>query len=163
MNMKRIWMSLGLLSLFGFVTAGFPPASAQEKLALDARGTVDGYVSAALAGKVDEAVALAIAGQAPASKERVKEFPRMIGAKSLKIANVLASAKAGQAIAVSESVKLTRANPDGSDMGALVFAVTKTGDQWRIRDIDVRAVDDANERLKAFAKKYADAKEIPAK
>jgi hypothetical protein len=161
-NMKRTLISVGLLSLSCLVTAGFPPAAAQEKPPRDARGTVEGYVRSALAGKADEAAALAVAGQAPASKERIEELQGMIGVKPLRIDNVLASAKGGQAIAVSESVKLKKANPDGSDTGAIVFTVTKMADQWRIRDIDFRSIDDAKERLKAFAMKYADAKEIPA-
>src|SRR4051812_19551941 len=86
-------------------------AFAEERPGANAREAVEGYVAAALAGKVDDAAASAVKGQSPAAKKRVEELRKLVGAKALKITTAFASPKDGQAIAVSEPVKLTRANP----------------------------------------------------
>ncbi len=141
------------------ITLGGEPNSAQKQP--NGREVVESFVAAALEGKVDEAMALAVEGQGP-SKKQIEEFPKLLSVKALKIANVLASDKRAQAIAVSEAVKLTKANPDGRDTGALVFALVKSGDKWLVKDIDFRTEGAAKERLKAFEKKNPDAKELPA-
>jgi hypothetical protein len=138
-------------------------AVADEKPTTNARAVVEGYVAAALAGKVKDAGALAVGGRSPAKKERIEEFKVLLGRKSLEIARVLVGEKKGQAIALSEAVKLTKANPDGRDTGYLVFALVKSKDQWLLADIDFRTEQAAREKFEEFQKKNPDAKEIPAR
>lgn len=145
------------------VAVAFGTEAVGQDISPNARETVERYAAAALADKVDYAAALAVAGQAPAQKERIEEFGKLIGVKALKIARVLASEKLGQAIAVSEAVKLAKANPDGRDTGVLVFALVRSGNKWLVKDIDFRTEGAAKERLKAFEKKNPDAKENSAK
>jgi hypothetical protein len=112
-------------------------ASAQDKHP-NARTIIEQYVAAALNGKVDDAVGLAVEGQSPAKKEKVKEFKAWVDAKTVKLPTVWSDDKKGQAIAVSEEVKVTKPQPDGQDKGYLVFALIKSGDKWRVKDIDFR-------------------------
>jgi hypothetical protein len=151
------------VSAFIVLIALCPVARSEDKPRTDARQAVEGYVTAALAGKVADAAALAVEGQSPAKTKGIEKFRKLVGAKTLKIDRVLASGKKGRAIAVSEAVKLTKANPDGRDSGVLVFALDKAGDNWLVRDIDFRNAADAKEKVQGFAKKNPDAKEIPAK
>src|SRR5579885_1314453 len=94
-------------------------AVADERPKPDARDAVEGYVAAALAGKVDDAAAWAVEGQGPAKRKRIEEFKGRLGVRALKIAKVLVGERKGEAIAISEPVKLTKANPDGRDGGRL--------------------------------------------
>jgi hypothetical protein len=86
-----------------------------------------------------------------------------VGAGTLKLDRILVGENKGQAIAVSQAVKLTKANPDGRNTGRLVFGLVKSGNRWLVRDIDFRTEDEAKEKVKAFEKKNPDAKEIPEK
>jgi hypothetical protein len=160
---KYMCVSLSLLGLSCLMPSTLSTALGQEKPKLDARETVEGYVHSALAGRLDEAAAFAVEGQSPSRRERIEEFRGMVGVKALKIASVVVSEKKGQAIAVSEAVKLTRANPDGRNTGALVFALVKLGDKWLVKDIDFRSVEAVKEMAKGFEKQMPDAKEIPAR
>jgi hypothetical protein len=112
---------------------------------------------------VDEAAALAVEGQSPAGKERIEEFRNLLGVKALRIAVVQASEKAGRAAAVSERVKLTKANPDGRDVGCLSFQLVQVDGRWLLKDIDFDTEARAKEKLEAFVKKHPDAKELPGK
>ncbi len=138
-------------------------AVAGEKPKPNARDAVEGYVAAALAGKVEDAAALAVEGQSPAKKERIEQFKGLLSVKAFKITRVLVGEKKGQAIAVSEAVKLTKASPDGQDTGCLVFALVKSRDKWLVKDIDFRTEEAAKEKVNGFEKKNPGAKEIPAK
>jgi hypothetical protein len=152
--MKHIGMVAVVLA-FGGV------ALADDKPKPNARSTVERYVAAALAGKVDDAVALAVAGQSPSRKERIEEFQALVAAKAVKLPTVWADETKGQAVAVSEEVKITRANPDGRDAGHLTFELIKSGGKWRVKDIDFETAEKAKEQVEKFRKKYADAKELP--
>jgi hypothetical protein len=129
----------------------------------NARDAVEGYVAAALAGKVDDAMALAVEGKSPAKKKRIQELAVLVGAKTLDMDRVLASEKKGQAIAVSKAIRLTKANPDGRDTGRLVFGLVKSGNNWLVRDIDFATEERAKEKVKRFENKNADVKEIAGK
>jgi hypothetical protein len=151
------------LSVFVFLAAFGATVVAEEKTATDARRAVEGYVAAALTGKVDDAAALAVADQSPAKKKRIEEFQQQLGVKALKVVTVLASAKKGQAIAVSEKVKIIKPNPDGRDTGVLSFKLLKMKDKWLVKDIDFGTEEKAKGKVKEFGKKNPDAKEVPAK
>ena len=130
--------------------------------AANPRAAAENYVAAALGGKVDDAIALAVPGQSPGKKEKIDEFRTLIAAKAVKLPTVWADAKTGRAVAVSEMVKIAQANA-GTQEGCLVFALVKTGDKWLIKDIDFRTEDKANEQVDKFKTKNADAKEVPPK
>lgn len=137
-------------------------AVADDKPAADPRAVVEGYVVAALAGKADDAVKLAVEGQSPSRKDQVEEFKALVDAKTVKLPTVFVGAAKGRAIAVSEEVKITKANPDGRDKGHLVFALVKSGDKWLVKDIDFRTEEKAKEQVEEFKKKNPDSKELPA-
>src|SRR5262249_19405903 len=154
--MKQLSM-LAVLAVLG------TSAVAEDKPKPDARTTVEGYVAAALAGKVEDAAALAVADQAPSKKKRIEEIPKLLGVKKLKITTVLAGETKGEGLAVSEKVKLTKANPDGRDTGVLTFKLVNDKGKWLVRDIDFDTEAQAMEKSKQFGKKNPDAKEVPAK
>jgi hypothetical protein len=136
-------------------------AGADEKPKANARDVVEAYVAAALAGKVADAAALAVEGKSAAKKKRIEELKRLLVVKALEMNRVLVSEKKGEALAVSDTVQLTKANPDGQDRGRLVFALVKSGKKWLVRDIDFRNEEAANEKTRGFEKTNPDAKEIP--
>lgn len=136
--------------------------SADEKKA-GPRATVEKYVAAALAGRVDDAVGLAVDGQSPSRKGTVEEFKTLVDAKAVKMPTVWADEKKGQAVAVSEEIKITEARPDGRGKGHLVFSLVRAGDRWLVKDIDFRTGEKAKEQVDGFRKKNPDAKELPAK
>jgi hypothetical protein len=148
--LEELPMKYRVLSLLLFGICSF--ALAEEKP--NARQNIESYVAAALAGKVDAASLLAVPGQSPARQKTIEELQTMLGVKELKIERVLADAKTGKAIAVSEAVKLPK------DKSVVVFALVKQRDQWLLKDIDFCTADAAKEKLKDFADKNIDAKEI---
>jgi hypothetical protein len=150
------------MSTFAVMFAVGTLAIADEQPKPNARNAVERYVAAALAGKDEDAAALAVEGKSPAKKKRIEELKRLLGGKALKLPTVLVGETKGEAIAVSESVKLTQANPDGRDTGCLVFGLVKSGDKWLVRDIDFPTAEAAKEKVKGFEKKNRDSKEIPA-
>ena len=115
----------------------------------NARDVVVQYVAAALSGKVDDAVALAVEGQSPSKPEKVKEFKTIV--KAAKIQSVWEDE--GNAIAVSDEIK---------DKGYLVFALVRSKDKWLVKDIDLRSEEKAKEQVEKFKKKYPKAKESKA-
>jgi RNA polymerase sigma factor (sigma-70 family) len=137
--------------------------SADEKPDDAPRATVERYVSAALAGKADEAVKLAVQGaspQSPARKKRVAELATRVKARAIRFPTLYADAE--EAIAVSEEVRLTKGQPDGTDRGFLVFAVVKSGGRWLVKDIDFRSAEGAKGKVEKFKKKHPDARSVPA-
>lgn len=151
------------LSVIAILAAYSATVAAEQKTANDARESVEDYVAATLAGKVDDAAALAVADQSPAKKKRIEEFQPLLGVKALKIVTVLTAAKKGQAIAVSEKVKITKPNPDRRDTGVLSFKLVKIKDKWLVKDIDFDTEEKAKGKVQDFGKRNPDAKEVPAK
>jgi hypothetical protein len=136
---------------------------AAEQPKANARTALEGYVAAALAGKVDDAAALAVEEHSAAKKKRIKELKDLLSVKVLKISSVLAGEKKGEATAVSDAVQLTKANPDRRDRGRFVFALVKSGKRWLVKDVDFRSEQGVKDKVKQFEKKNPDAKEIPAR
>jgi hypothetical protein len=130
---------------------------------LDPRVTVERYVAAALAGRIDDAIGLAVKGaspQSPAKRERIVEFAKRLDMKAVRIPTVYAAA--GEALATSEVVKLAKAQPDGTDKGYLVFTVVKSGGGWVVKDIDFRTEQGVKEQVETFKKDHPDAIRVPA-
>ncbi len=125
------------------------------------RQVIEAYVTAALTGKTDDAIALAVEGQSAARKKRIEEMKALLDVPALRIAGVHASEKAAQALALSEKVKLTKAQPDGRDSGCLLFTLIKRKDRWLVKDVDFRSQENAGERVQTFLKQNPDTKEIP--
>src|SRR4051794_36297800 len=145
------------------IVAGLFAAADEKKDDRNARQTAEAYVAAALAGKVEDAAKLAEEGKSPPGKRAGDPLKEVVGGNPLKLTSAHASEKRGEALAVSEPVKLKKATPDGQDTGRLLFTLTRKGDKWLVKDIDVRSEDQTKERVKAFQQKNADAKEIPGK
>src|SRR5262249_14729232 len=95
------------------------PSLAEDKPKFDARTVSERYLAAAIAGKVDDAIALAVDGQSPGRKKTIEEVKALVGAKALKLPTVWADDKQGQAIAVSDEITLMKVGPDGQNKGHL--------------------------------------------
>jgi hypothetical protein len=96
---------------FGLFVVVLASAAAAGEKAPGPRAVAERYVAAALAGKVDAASKLAVEGKSPAGKERIEEFQSQVDAKTLKLPAVWADEEAGQAVALSEPVKLANGKP----------------------------------------------------
>jgi hypothetical protein len=103
----------------------------------DARTTVEGWVAAALAGDVQKAAPLADPNTSLATEKGVKKSKGLVGGAAVKVANVYASEKRGQAVAKSEPVRLAKANPDGRDTGVPSFELVRVGGKWLLKDTEV--------------------------
>lgn len=135
-------------------------AVAEEKRKETPRTVLEAWLDAALSGKVEAAQALAVEGADPAKKKTIEEFQAMLRANALKVPTVLVGEKLGKALAVSEPVKVTMANPDGRDTGVMTFQVVKVKDKWRVKDIDFKTPEKAKADLADFKTKHADAVEV---
>lgn len=131
--------------------------AADDKPKANARQAVESYVAATLAGKVEEAAAVAVEGQSPGRKKNIEEFKALVNLKELRILAVHACDKSGRATAVSEPFTLTKANPDGSDTGCVTFLINRVKDRWLVKDIDFRSKAAAQEQVKTFLKRYPEA------
>lgn len=142
---------------------GTSPADEKKAEEPNARQIVEQYVAAALAGKTEDAAALARPGQSPSNPERIAEFKTIVNVKALKFPSVLSSEKKSEAVAQSEAVKLPKPTPDGKDQGHVMVTLVRVDGKWRVKDIDFRSEDKAKERMKSFAEANPDAREVPAK
>jgi len=138
-------------------------ADEPKKADRDARQTVESYLAAVLAGKVDAAAALALPGSSEGSKKRIEEYKELIAAKTIKVASSHASAKQGRAFVVTEEVKLARAQPDGRDKGPLLIKLSKKDGEWLVRDVDFKTEEAAKKELKQFLDRFPDARPEPEK
>jgi hypothetical protein len=69
----RSLITLAVLLVLG------PAAGADDKPRIGARDVVERYIAAALAGKVEDAAALAVKGKSPAKKKRIEELKTLVG------------------------------------------------------------------------------------
>ena len=138
-------------------------AVARETSHDNPRSVTEAYVAAALSGKVDDAVAIALADTTASDQKQVKELNAFIEAETLKIPIVWVGEKRGQALAVTEQVKLTEADTDGPDTGYLVFLLVKSQGKWLVDDIDFNTEERAKRQVEDFKKKNLDARSLPGK
>jgi|SRR3990170_988173 len=123
---------------------------------------VQAFLAAALAGKVDEAAALADGDQLPV--EQIRELRDQIKAKKVTVVSVLASETGPrkQALAITESVQVAKPNPDGRNTGKLVIALAKQDDRgWLVQDIDFESEDAVKGELDRFLRDFPDAQPVP--
>ena len=123
---------------------------------------VRAFLAAALAGKVDEAAALADGDQLPV--EQIRELRDQIKAKKVTVISVLASETGPrkQALAITESVQVAKPNPDGRDTGKLVITLAKRDDRgWLVQDIDFESEDSVKGELDRFLRDFPDAQPVP--
>lgn len=156
-------LAIGLAVAVGSARPFAHGADEPKKTNPDARQTVQAYLAAVLAGQVDAAAALALPGSVEGSKERIEQYKELIAARTIKLASTHVSAEKGRAFAVTEVVRLTKAQPDGRDKGPLVIKVTKADGRWLVRDVDFKTEEVAKQQLKQFLEKYQDAKPVPEK
>lgn len=138
-----------------------PVAIARETIDDNPRSVIEAYVAAALAGKVDAAVAMTL--RPAIDKEYVEDLNDMIEAESLEIPIVWWGEKKGQAIARTKQVKITEADPDGRDTGYLVFLLVMSDGKWLVDDIDFDTAEKAKQQVADFKKANLDAKSLPIK
>jgi hypothetical protein len=139
------------------------PATEKKEKQRDPRQTVEAYLAASVAGKKDEAAALAIPNQKPPSKQRAEGLKELDGKKAIALVSVLASENSGRATAISEFIQLKKPNFDGQEKGCLVISLNKEEGGWLIRDLDLTSEDGAKGRVADFARRHPDAKEVPGK
>ncbi len=124
----------------------------------DARGTAEAFLAAALAGRVEDAAALAEKGHV--SERQVRKLKDRLAAKAVGVASARASDKGRTALVVTEEVRLAKPNPDGRDSGRLLLTLTRTGDRWLVRDIDFRSEAETKDAVRRFLKKFPDARPV---
>jgi hypothetical protein len=152
------------------------------------RATVERYLAAALAGRVDEAVGLAVKGtspRAPADRKQVAEFRKRVVGSEVRLWTVLAAWDAGEAVAVTEEFRWVEfqpaekespnvaappqvnGQPEGTRVAYVsavqVFKVVKSGDRWLVKDADITTEKDALNRVEAFKAKHPAATAVPAR
>lgn len=139
-----------------------PIVVADDPVYRNPRSAIEAYLTAALAGKVDDATAIARANTQASDKDTLHELDALIDAPTLKVPTVLVGQLNGRAIAVSEQVKLTE--PDhGRDTGYLVFQIIleQSTNKWLVIDIDFDTEQRKKEQVEAFKKDHSDAKSVP--
>jgi hypothetical protein len=128
----------------------------------NARTCVRTFLAAALAGKVDEAVALADGSRLPAAQ--IRQLGDRIKAKKLTLVSVLASETGPRkgALAITESVQLARPDPDGRDTGKLAISLAKRDDRgWLVQDIDFESEESLKGEVDRFLEDFPDAQPVP--
>jgi hypothetical protein len=127
----------------------------------DARSVVEAYISAALAGRVDQAASFAKG--TPAVRNQIEAFSRQLNVQRLAMKSVYVNdpAKPVSALATSEVVKLTKKQPNGQRDGFLVLTLTKSDEGWFVTDIDFESEESADSELKKFLETNPDAIILP--
>ena len=125
-------------------------ADAQPLDRKNARSAVEAYVSAALAGRIDQAVSMA--KNAPGDPKQIEGFSKQLNVQRLAMKSVYVNdpAKPVTALATSEVVKLTKKQPDGQRDGFLLLTLTMSDEGWFVTDIDFESEEGADDELKKF-------------
>ncbi len=127
------------------------------------RSTIEAYLAAALAGKVDEAVSLATEDREASSDSTLQDFKTMFDVKKIKVPTVWLGEKNGRAIAVTERVKITEPDSAGQDTGCLVFDLVRSKDRWLVDSVDFDTDEKAKEQVEGFKKENLDAQLLTLK
>jgi hypothetical protein len=139
----------------GLLMAACPPGAdgAGEPKVEDrsARQTVEAFLKAALAGKVQEARAFVERGMVP--ENQVKELHEL-GVKELGLTSV----HADDANAVAVTDKVTVRDAGGRREGHLLLTLVKKGKRWLVRDIDFEEPGRMKQKLKRFVREHPNAK-----
>jgi RNA polymerase sigma factor (sigma-70 family) len=157
-----VWVLAGLFlaagaSVWGYRALADRPAEKKEAEAAKKdpiRQTVEKFLAAALAGKIEEA--RQVTGPQVSDKQ-IKEFTRgrmQVARLPLGIASL--EADDTKALAVTDKVTITDAR--GKTEGPLLITLDKTDQGWRVRDIDFGKTD---KRIAAFRKQHPGAKPVP--
>jgi len=119
------------------------------------RQTVEKFLAAALAGKADDAEALAEPGQITARK--IKDDFRDVTVARLPLGIASLQADDQMALAVTENVTIKDPRR-GDQKGPLLITVKKIDKGWRVRDVDFGKTE---KRIAAFKKMHPKAKAVP--
>jgi len=136
-------------------------AGADSAKPKDARHTAEEFLAAALAGKVEDASALAEKDHV--SERQVRKLKDRLAAKAIPLASARASEKGNTALVITGEVRLTKPNPDGQDRGRLLLTLTRKGGRWLVHDIDFRSETKTKDAERRFLKKFPDAKSVGEK
>ncbi|HEX8200097.1 MAG TPA: hypothetical protein VF590_06390 [Isosphaeraceae bacterium] len=128
----------------------------------DPRAVAERYLAAALAGRAEDAVGLAVDGRDPSKKVKVEDLKALVDAKVVTMKTVWVGQKREEALAVSEPVKATMAQPDGREEGLFLLWLVESQGKWQVNEIDFRTVDWGEELVKRFRIRNLDAKELSA-
>ncbi len=126
----------------------------------DVRVAVEAWSAAALAGKTDEAAALAVSGTSPGSDETIESLRQLLDGQSLDIYTVIANSTTGNALAISHRLTLPEPDPDGRSTGRLVFTLTRNSGKWLLSDVDFDSLEEAAEKIEAFGQEDPDARQV---
>lgn len=137
----------------------FAQLTAEEK-PLNPRQVTDKYLAAVQAGKADEATALTVPGSTEGSKKRLAEYKDLFGANPIKLSRVYAGKKE-QALAISDAIKVKQAKPNEPDSGYLLIKLTRSGDKWLVKDVDLKSAEAVKKAIESFKDKNGDAEEVP--
>lgn len=125
----------------------------------DPRWVAEWFAGHTLAGRADVVSDVWAADDEQSRLQKAGQFKGLIVGTAVKCPTVWADATAGRAIAVSNTVKLSKPQPDGTDTGQLVFTLVKAKTGWRIRDVDVRPAKQATAAVDTFRRKNPTATE----
>jgi regulation of enolase protein 1 (concanavalin A-like superfamily) len=143
------------------VAAGRVPQIKFEFGRANARTRVQEFLAAALAGKVGEAAALAD-DQFPVGQ--IRELRDQIKARTVSVVTVLASdtGPRKKALAITQRVQVTKADPDGRDTGKLAITLAKRDDRgWFVEDIDFGSEESIKDEVVRFLKEFPGARPVP--
>jgi hypothetical protein len=116
----------------------------------DARQTVEAFLDAAIAGKVEQAL-----GNATISENKVKDFQKA-GIKRVDISIVLADDS--EALTISEPIEL-----DKEGKGHMLLYLLKKDGRWKVRDIDFEPAEKAIRKQRDFLESHPEAKAVKAR
>lgn len=151
----RLFVVSIVLTLSPVVAASEPPQP-------NPRSAIESYLEAALAGRFEDAAALALENKSAGRPKTLRTLRRLVTTPKLKVTTVLVGAKKGQSLAVSEHVKIAEANPDGRNTGYLVFLLFESQGKWLVDDIDFDTEAKMQKKVAEFRQQNPDAKPLPA-
>jgi hypothetical protein len=155
--MRRIAVALGVVVACVAGVRLFAEATTQkvEEAQKDPRRVVEAYLGAALAGRVEEAMALGEPGKSPSRKKAVENL-KSLGLKQVVMGKVYADAEEG--IAITEPVSVN----GGPRRPLIVWVLIRDG-RWMIHEVSMDTEAKAEELRKAWLIGHRDAKEIKGK
>lgn len=135
-------------------------APKSEQDGIKAHEIIHEYARAVSEGNAEKASALVEPDSKLKSGKLTLASLTLARQESFALMNVHISHSKGLVVAISESLKLSEPKLVGHDSACLVFLLTRTGESWQVRDIDLQTEEVAKQAIAAFLQQHADAADI---
>ena len=140
-----------------------PPKPATVSAKRTPRETAETFFKALITRNLKSISSVLVADKEPVTQKALDMVITGLGDQKLTVATVLIAQKQGRALVISEPFRITLSGENPPPLGRYVLDLADASGQWLIQDLNFENIDDAAAAAVEFGRRFADAREVPAK